>query len=83
MAVESEFDNRDLLAASSGLNRTSGTKYAFNFWPNRPLVVFVQRNRAGDYTLEVLWIFVSDGLVGIDRGKDIAQGIAMASRKDH
>ena len=54
----------------------------FNFWPNRPLVVFVQRSRAGDHTFEVLLIFVSDGLLGVDRGKDIAQGMAMVSSED-
>jgi len=49
----------------------------------KPLIIFVHRNHASDHALEVLGIFVSDGLITIDFGKYGVDGMAMVSRKDH
>ena len=49
----------------------------------KTFIIFVQRDHARDHAFEMFGVFVSDGLITIDGGKNVVEGIAMFAGQDH
>jgi hypothetical protein len=49
----------------------------------KPFIIFVQRNHTSHHALEVLWVFVSDGLIGMEASAGTTNLVERVLRGDN